>query len=474
MANPLLTGLDWGTKGQSGGEITYFFAPTNYSYANGAGTSAGFEPYEKAQFRLAFQSYETFLGITFREVSSEAGADFNLLTYSGNSSLLGSFYPPGTGPYSGFGFFNYNGVGWDWDQPGSGGLERGGLGFVTIIHELGHGLGLAHPHDNGGGSTIFPGVTSAFGDYGAYNLNQGVYTTMSYNDGWETNPDGPTPSLVYGRQATPMALDIAVLQAKYGANTTYHSGPNTYVLPTTNGVGTFYTCIWDTGGSDAIVNNRSAPSVIDLRAATLQVGVGGGGFLSFADGVHGGLTIANGVVIEAAFGGGGADFIVGNAASNLLAGRGGGDVLIGLTRNDRLIGGAGDDRLVGSAGNDILTGGPDRDILNGGPGRDRFDFNTTFESAAGATRDVIQQFSHTQRDRIDLSSIDANTTAGGDQAFTFIGAQTFAAYKVSHPGVPGMVRVAGTIVQVDQNGNGVVDMTIRVGGSVLNATDFFL
>ena len=47
-----------------------------------------------------------------------------------------------------------------------------------------------------------------------------------------------------------MAFDIAVLQDKYGANTTFANGNSTYTLPDKNGVGTYWACIWDTGGTD--------------------------------------------------------------------------------------------------------------------------------------------------------------------------------------------------------------------------------
>ncbi len=39
--------------------------------------------------------------------------------------------------------------------------------------------------------------------------------------------------------------------------------------------------------------------------------------------------------------------------------------------------------------------------------------------------DTIWDFSHAQGDRIDLSAIDANSSVGGNQAFTFIGAANF-------------------------------------------------
>jgi serralysin len=276
-------------------------------------------------------------------------------------------YPPGT-EYAGNAAFNYNGFGWEEDRPGVGALEQGGFGFATLLHEFGHGVGLAHPHDNGGTSTIMEGVTDPFGSYGVAGLNQGVFTTMTFNTGWPAGPAGNPPDFPanYGYQASMMALDIAVIQQKYGANTAYAIGDDTYVIPGDNVLTNFYQCIWDSGGTDEIRNDSNLSSVIDLRAATLLQADGGGGYVSYANGIRGGFTIANGVTIENATGGLAADTLIGNDTANTLSGLAGDDTIAGGRGFDELLGGSGVDQLFGDNGKDILRGGTGNDTLDGG------------------------------------------------------------------------------------------------------------
>jgi len=74
-------------------------------------------------------------------------------------------------------------------------IKEGGQQYLTLIHEFGHGFGLAHPHDNGFGSTIMPGIGNITCDKGycsgisirypgiAGYINNSVFNTlMSYND----------------------------------------------------------------------------------------------------------------------------------------------------------------------------------------------------------------------------------------------------------------------------------------------------
>lgn len=357
----------------------------------------GWTTYEQQQAKLAFQQFAAVANVRFNFVSNIAQADFVMVTGSDAEVGVVGYWNVGGGTISvdgvdhdvdGVGVFNWEAAGWN-SNGLTGTTEVGGRGFVTLLQEIGHGLGLAHPHDAGGSSTIMTGVTSPTGDHGAFDLNQGVYTTMSLNDGWPAALHGSTPSETFGSQGMPMALDIAVLQEIYGVNPATNLGNTVYDLPDTNAGGTYYQAIWDAGGTDTIRYGGNADAVIDLRAATLQYGPGGGGFISYVAGIHGGATIADGVVIENARSGAGDDTLIGNDAANVLSGKagddrlfgrsgddllnggGGADVVRGGPGNDRLLGAPGNDRLLAGGGNDELRGGGGNDILRGHAGDDR-------------------------------------------------------------------------------------------------------
>ncbi len=297
------------------------------------------------------ERFENVIDINFVVVDDLIDADFVMLTYyDPDAGDLGFFglsdrvirVDGVEYDVNGYGAFNINGYGWS-DE----GLQPGGYGHTTITHEIGHGLGLGHPHDtSGGATTIMDGVTSPFDDYGDYSLNQGIWTVMSYNDGWPEGPHGLSASEFYGHGAGPMALDIAVLQDTFGANTSFAGGDDIYYLPSRNDIGTSFQAIWDTGGTDTIAASDDRGVHIDLTPASLDYSATGGGAVSYARGIIGGFTIANGVVIENAVGGSGEDTLIGNAADNVLSGNNGNDTLDGRGGNDTLEGGAGQDTFV--------------------------------------------------------------------------------------------------------------------------------
>lgn len=162
------------------------------------------------------------------------------------------------------------------------------------------------------------------------------------------------------------------------------------------------------------------------------------------------------------------DILTAAAGADTIFGLAGHDVLSGLGGADLLDGGSGNDQLNGDAGNDVLVGGAGRDEMTGGAGADTFRFLELADSVADANRDLIVDFNRSQSDRIDLSAIDANIGAVGDQAFAFIGSAAFGR-------VAGQLRFSAGIVQADVDGDGRADLEIAVRGvTSLLSSDFTL
>ncbi len=339
-----------------------YFAEAGEDFGEG-GASFGWNEFEKAQVMDALEEYSKILGTNYEVTDNAEDATFRLITTT--STQFGAyFYPqdPAYGDAQGIGAFNVDSGAWNFDEQQS--LLKGGFAYGVILHEFGHAHGLSHPHDQGGGSDVMLGVTAAQDSLGVYDLNQGVYTVMSYNDAWQNHPDGPTPFTVdnvdSGWSGTLSAFDIAALQERYGVNNPYAEDDTVYRLQDSNDVGAYYETIWDTDGNDTIAYSGQKDAQIDLMAATIDYSPTGGGVVSFVDGVFGGYTIAEGVVIENASGGGD-DILLGNEADNTLNGRAGEDAVLGRGGDDTLISGAGDDYLVGGDGNDVMIGGAGAD-----------------------------------------------------------------------------------------------------------------
>ena len=153
----------------------------------------------------------------------------------------------------------------------------------------------------------------------------------------------------------------------------------------------------------------------------------------------------------------GDDLIFALAGDDVIHGGAGFDQIKGGLGKDQLFGDGGEDLLKGEEGNDLLVGGRGRDVQIGGTGRDTFDFNKAVESRVGANHDLVKGFSHAQHDKINLQTIDADTTAGGNQAFDFIGGAVFT-------GAAGELRLSAGLLLGDTNGNGIADFEIKVTG----------
>ena len=88
---------------------------------------------------------------------------------------------------------------------------------------------------------------------------------------------------------------------------------------------------------------------------------------------------------------------------------------------ENVIGSNFNDSITGNAAANSLNGGLGSDTLTGGLGIDSFVYRSIADSAFGAmNRDTITDFL-LGVDKLDLSAIDANLWAVGDQAFTFAG-----------------------------------------------------
>ena len=343
--HPLLSALSTDERRWPLSHVSYSFVAAGTSFVNwdgSTGAAAAWSASQKAFAAEAFAEISSVAKLTFSE--SASGGDIKMF----NVADIG-------GGWAGFATWSYYLSGKVHSMVDADvvvGSQYIGKDANTVIHEIGHAVGLDHSFE---GDHAIPGADDPF-DLGEFGLNSKLYTTMSYaklaayehpglefyaaRDNLSTNHLG--------------ALDIAALQAIYGANESYNANDTVY------GLSGEVRSLWDAGGVDVIDFSASTrKTVIDLRAATLTVAPGGGGWLSYAESATGGVatgyTIAYGVTIENGYGGSAADKITGNAEANLLKGNAGDDELFGLEGADKLMGGLGADLLDGGLGRDTAS-----------------------------------------------------------------------------------------------------------------------
>lgn len=209
----------------------------------------------------------------------------------------------------------------------------------TMMHEIGHTLGLKHPFD--------PMTTTLDAS-----LDSWEYTVMAYSS---ANSDAPS---------TYMQLDIQALQYLYGANYDYNATDTTYRWDPesgemlVNGIGQgvpvngkIFMTVWDGGGVDTY----------DFSSYTTDVAInltpGASSLASFAQLASYSGKIASGNVYNALLFEGDERALIENAIGGSRD-----DTLIGNDASNRLEGGAGEDTLHGAGGLDTLIGGADDDI----------------------------------------------------------------------------------------------------------------
>ncbi|MEO0363223.1 MAG: M10 family metallopeptidase C-terminal domain-containing protein, partial [Pseudomonadota bacterium] len=324
----------------------------------------------------ALRMWESVANVTFVEVDPGEAAD---IYFFGREYEQGGAYSMGVQEELGSAI-RVNTASSTWNA-----MEVGRSGFTTMMHEIGHTLGLSHPGD------YDVGDNATYDTHADYVEDSNMYTIMSYFGAHNT---GAT----YGgwenfSEDTPRGHDIYVAQQLYGANWDTRDGNTTYGFNTTE-TGSLYD--FDAlAAINAIIDNTEAATGVDLeeRGPVLTIWDGGGaddwldlsgdgndvtldlapGAFSSTHGMTFNISLAyhpgDGAgqfahYIENARGGSGDDTIYGNELANELEGGGGHDEIFGLGGADTLRGGAGDDTLNGGYGTDQLHGGGGHDTAD--------------------------------------------------------------------------------------------------------------
>jgi serralysin len=375
--NSLIDGVLYGWAWN--GAITYVFPTSSSSYSYGNEIYNGFRSISPEQQNTALfaleQSYGSAAndgfsveGFTNANIAAGSGANSTVRLAQSNVPTTAYAYMPGTYAQAGDIWFGteYAGTTNDYRNP-----VAGNYAWHTLLHELGHALGLKHGHEAAGVFTVLPAQYDSI-----------EYSIMTYRGYVGANGYYYEH---YGAPQSFMMADIAALQEIYGADFTTNGGNTVYkwtpgsgatlvngAVSIAAGANRIFATMWDGGGNDTFDLTAYTTGLnIDLRpgmASTFSVHqlawLGGGGNNGSAAGNIFNALLYHGdtrSLIENVKGGSAADAITGNQAANVLLGYGGNDTLNGGSGNDVLHGGIGSDTLVGGAGMDEMRGGEGND-----------------------------------------------------------------------------------------------------------------